>query len=167
MRDKVLKVFEIYAEGGSVGMALDSVGLMRGSFYKHLRENPEIRQIYEDIQRSKADMIVDEAYEISLDKSANPRLARVQAEIRLKIAAAYDRKKFGDKLAVEHDAGPNLAAAIAEAKGRALLPPRDPGQITDAEYTEIPAPKASEPTDKQSEVSPDKAKPGAVDIFEE
>ena len=167
MRDKVLKIFEINAEGGSVAPAIDSTGLKRGLFYKFLRENPDLQQLYYEIQRSKADAIVDEAYQISMNDKADPRLARVQAEIRLKIAATYDRQRFGDKIAVEHDAGPNLMEALEAAKSRALLPPRDPGKVTDAEYTEIPAPKAAEPSDKQSEVSPDKAEPGDVDIFEE
>jgi hypothetical protein len=166
MRDKVLKLFETYAEGGSLGHALDKIGLSRMAFYKALRDDPSLKTLYYDIQASRADMMYDESYKISEDvltvEGTDPRSARVAADIRMKIAAAFDRDRFGDNVKVTHAGQIDISGALLEAKNRSLRPARDLQTISDAQYIELPSLLAAEPTDKQSAERKD-----FVDPFEE
>jgi hypothetical protein len=151
MRETVLQIIETYAEGGTIGAAIDARNLRRGDFYKTLRAYPELRQLYYEVQESRADMMVDEAYAISADNAKNPQLARVQAEIRIKIASAFDRKRFGEKVDMTIDQTVSVAGALEAAKARALRPPRDLANIADGEVTEIAQLLPPQPTDKKSE----------------
>lgn len=161
MRDKVLAVLAVYAEGGTMKIAR---GDMRGrDFYKTLRDNPDIDDLYREIQRNRADMMVDEAYSLSDDASLNPQAARERSAIRLKIAGLYDRKRYGEKVALEIDAGPNLVEAIEAAKRRVLPPPRDLSQTIDAEYTALEPSNTQGATDTQSDEPAPAAQ--APDIF--
>lgn len=137
MRDKVLAAIAMYAEGGSIGQHLDAIGLSRADFYSFKRKNPELHTLYLEVQEARADMMVDEAYVLGTDKELNPQVARVQAEIRLKIAAAFDRRRFGERVALETEVKVSLTQALEDARARALRPPCDPANIIDAEYTAI------------------------------
>jgi peptide deformylase len=154
MRDKVLKMFETYAEGGSLGLALDKIGLSRMAFYKAMRDDPSLKSLYYDIQASRADMMYDESYKISEDvltvEGTDPRSARVAADIRMRIAAAFDRDRFGDNVKVTHAGQVDISGALLEARNRSLRPARDLPTISDAQYVELPTLSIADPTDKQS-----------------
>lgn len=167
MRDKVIRAIEIYAEGGTMDAARKAVSINGLNFYRVLRENLEIKELYYEVQKARADMMYDEAYQISTDGSLIPHAARVMAEIRMKIGQAYDRKRFGDKVAVEIDAGPNLQLALEAAKSRALLPTRDLVPITDAQYVEIAPQSSDEASDEQSAAAPYELPPGVPDPFDD
>lgn len=167
MREKVLAIFKEYSEGGTIRSARDAHGVNGFDFYRLLRQQPDLKALYHQIQEARADMMYDEAYEISTDESKAPHAARVMAEIRMKIGQAYDRKRFGDKVSVEVDAGPNLHAALEAAKTRVLLPVRDPAQITDAQYVDITQQSSGETTDQQSVAAPYVLPPGVPDPFED
>lgn len=162
MRDKVLAVLAIYAEGGTMKAARGN-GITGRDFYKTLRDNSDVDDLYREIQRNRADMMVDEAYALSDDDELLPQAARERSAIRLKIAGLYDRKRYGEKIGIELDAGPNLVEAIAQAKRRVLPPPRDLSQTIDAEYTALEPPNAQGATDKQSDEPAPTAQ--APDIF--
>jgi hypothetical protein len=153
MREQVMKAFETYSEGGSIGQALDAINMRRGDFYKVLRADPALKALYLEIQQSRADMMYDESYEISeqaLNEGADPRGARVASDIRMKIAAAFDRDRFGDNVKVNIAGTIDLTGALIEAKQRAALPGRNLDTITDAEYETLPSVALASSPDKQS-----------------
>lgn len=150
LRNKVLAFFARYAEGGTAREAREQCGLTGTDFYKALRQDAELETLYREIQRNRADMMVDEAYALSTDTDILPQAARERSAIRVKIAGLYDRKRYGDKIQLEVDTGPSLTAAIQAAKQRALQPPCDLAQVTDAEYRTISPLIEHDATDKQS-----------------
>lgn len=166
MRDKVLAAIALYAEGGSIGQHLDTIGLSRADFYGHKRKNPELQALYLEVQEARADMMVDEAYLLGTDKDLNPQVARVQAEIRLKIAAAFDRRRFGERVQLDTEIKVSLTQAIEEGRRRALRPPCDPATILDAEYTMITDASTPKASDKQSEQPKKAGDPPMLDPFE-
>jgi hypothetical protein len=132
LADQVRHALEQYAEGGTIGEHLDQLNMRRGDFYAYLRANPAIKNAYHDIQAARADMMVDETYGLDC---ADPRSARVKAEIRLKIAALYDRPRFGDRVALDVQTV-DLTGALAEARTRTLRPPCDLVNVSDAQVIE-------------------------------
>jgi hypothetical protein len=165
MRDKVLRAFEMYAEGGTIRAARDKLGIGGLAYYQCLRDNPDLKRLYYEIQEARADMMVDEAYAISMDSSLHPQAARVMADIRIKIAAAFDRKRFGEKVAVELDAGPNISEALAAARARTLRPPSDLAQIAAGQVIDITPTTLDATTDKQSaapSAEPASDEPGSI-----
>ena len=156
MRDLVLKVFEKYSEGGSIGAAIDSVNMKHGDFYKTKRQHPDLQALYLEIQMARADMMYDEAYAISEDVldtelKTDPRSARVAADIRMKIAAAFDRDRFGDNVKIDVRGTIDLSTALIEAKQRASQPGRNLETVSDAEYEVLPHVQRIEPPDLQSD----------------
>lgn len=149
-RNKVLSAFKQYAEGGTLRDALAAQGMASGDFYKTLRVEPELKGLYHEIQEGRADMAYDEMYSLASTDMENPHAARVKSQILERIAAAYDRKRFGEKLDVSHEAGPSLTAAIEAARLRSLQPPCDLGATVDAEFRMIEPPNARDATDCQS-----------------
>jgi hypothetical protein len=144
--EKVQKVLALYADGGTQKEHLETVGLAPSVFYAYLRANSPADQILEEIERSRARMMVDESYAIALDSvklsaegdvigKVDHRAARVSADIRLKIAAMYDRKRFGDRLAVDVQTV-DITGALVEAKTRTLRPPCDLTNVEDAQVIE-------------------------------
>lgn len=167
MRDKVLKAIEIYAEGGTIKAARAALNLKGSDFYACLRANPDIDAQYREVQRSRADMMIDEAYDISTDKDGDPRIMRVQADVRVKIAGLYDRQRFGEKIDLTVHNHVDLSAALLEARNRALPQPlRNLENVTDAEFVALPGISDSGAADKQS-AAPEPPTSPAVDIFEE
>lgn len=149
--EKVKRVFTLYSEGGAVSPLILQVGIKFSEFYRILRENPSLQQEYYEIQRSRADMMTDEVYLDSMDaEQKDARLLRARAELKLRVAGFYDRKRFGDKVQVEIDTGPDLTAALLAARQRSALPARDLASgelIQDAAYKVIEGPSV---TDMQS-----------------
>ncbi len=119
--------------------ARDHFAISGLAFYRALRENPDLKQAYHDVQAGRADMMYDEAYAISTDANLDPRHARVASDIRMKMAAAFDRQRFGERIDMTLSGHVDLTAALLEARNRASLqPPRDLEVIPDAEYMAIP-----------------------------
>jgi hypothetical protein len=151
MRETIRQIIETYAEGGTIAAAIDARILKRGDYYRALREHPDLKQLYLEVQTARADMMVDEAYELAADNTKNPQLARVQAEIRLKIAAFFDRPRFGDKIDMTVDQTVSVSGALEAAKQRALQPRRNLADVQDGEVTEIAQLNAPCATDTKSE----------------
>lgn len=167
MRDKVLAVLETYSAGGTLKAALKAHALHPHSFYTFLDDNPEIMAKHQAIKRHRADMMVDEAYEIGTDENAEPRRARVQIDSRIKIAGFYDRQQFGEKIDLTVHNHVDLSAALLEARNRALPQPlRNLENVQDAEFVALPGAIDSGTADKQSAAPKPLAQPGA-DISEE
>lgn len=157
LQNRVLSALSRYAEGGTIRAARTEFGVSAQQFYDALEADPALQQRYRFIQKSRADMFVDEACalaETGTDDGADPRRVRVAADIKLKLAGFYDRPRFGEKIGVEIEAGPNLADALAAAKRRAPLPICDLGQVTDAEFRALPAVPAPSATDNESVGAP-------------
>lgn len=142
MRQKFEIALAAYAEGGTIKSALKSAGMCSGDFYKFLAANPQDKARYYTVQEARADMMVDEAYELSTDSEIDPRRARVQSEIRLKIAATYDRARFGDRVDVNVRGQVDMVAAIADARARINRPATDPARIIEAQCVDVAAPLA-------------------------
>lgn len=140
----VRNVLELYAEGGTVKEHLNTHNIKHGHFYAYLRANPEVKSTYHDIQESRADMMVDETY--GLDCS-DPRAARVKADIRLKIAALYDRRRFGDRIDLNVTGQVDITGALTEAQTRSLRPMRDLANVSDAQVNESTLTLSSRRTD--------------------
>lgn len=151
MSQAASQAIEIYAEGGSIHDARNAAGISGRDFYAALRADPQLQQRYYDTQTQRADMMVDEAYQISGDNEKPPGVARVQAEIKLKIAAAFDRKRFGEKVDMTIDQTLSVAGALEAAKARSLRPRRDLASIPDGEVTEIAQLLPPQATDKKSD----------------
>lgn len=154
LRNKVLAFFAIYAEGGTAKDAREQCSLTGTDFYKTLRQDAELETLYREIQRNRADMMVDEAYALSTDTTILPQAARERSAIRVKIAGLYDRKRYGDKIQLEVDTGPSLTAAIDAARRRALQPPCDLAEPLEVEYRTIEPLIEQRATDKQSDAAP-------------
>lgn len=169
---KVQKVLALYADGGTQKEHLDTVGLSPGEYYAYIRANPAADQILEEIEKARARMMVDESYQIANDVLAvqvegqppisrpDQKAARVSADIRLKIAAMYDRKRFGDRLAVDLQTV-DITGALSEAKTRTLRPLSDLTNVADAQVIEYTQRAALPHTDAKP------ATPPAHDIFAE
>jgi hypothetical protein len=146
MNPKVLRVLEIYAEGGGIMDAFKEAHITSRDFYKEKRTNPTISALYDDIKRDRGDMASEEAYgvvrELDTGLITDEKHARVKAEILLKIAAMYDPNKFGNRVNVQADVGPNIIGAMSDAAKR-LAPGRDLIPAIDAEYAVI-VPKAAD-----------------------
>lgn len=167
MRNKVLAVFETYAEGPSIRKSRELHKVSASDFYKTLHANPDLALQYRFIQKSRADMCVDRAQEIADDCATvrdpvdvllgtvkpppDPRLARVAIDGLRGIGGVYDRERFGDKLAIEHDVKPNLIDAIQAGRSRALLPSRDLHPIINVQAVDITPLLPASATDMQSE----------------
>lgn len=137
MREKFEIALAAYAEGGTVKSALKSAGIASGDFYKYMASNPQDKARYYAVQEARADMMMDEAYALSTDDEKDPRRARVQAEIRMKIAATYDRARFGDRVDVNVRGQVDMIAALADARARVTRPTTDPAPVIAADYVEI------------------------------
>lgn len=170
MRDKVLAAIEVYAAGGTIERALESVGISRGPFRRLVRTDPDVLAAYESAMRSRSYVFLDEAYTVSdqmgTENGLAPMDARVKSEILLKLSGANNPERFGAKLAIQHEVKPNLIAAIDEGKRRAALPQRDLALITDAQYTVIEPQIATVTSDKQSAAPGIADAPTAIDPFE-
>jgi hypothetical protein len=151
--EKVIKALEMYAEGGTKKAHLDALNMRHGDFYAVLRAHPELDQIYKDIQRDRADMMVDESYQLGTDEMPDPRVARVRAEIRMKIAGMYDRKRFGEKVDLTIENRVDLRAVIAGVEARAL-PWRDLSPVVDAQVEAISTHSLPPPADTPSVAPP-------------
>lgn len=167
MRNKVLAVFETYAEGLSIRKSREQHGLRAADFYKTLHDNPDLATRYRFIQKSRADMCIDRAQEIADDcatvrdpfdvllgtekPAPDPRLARVAIDGLRGIGGVYDSERFGTKLAIEHDVKPNLVEAIQAGRSRAALPSRDLHPVIDVQAIDITPMLTSPATDMQSE----------------
>lgn len=97
-------------------------------------------------------MMVDDALELSMVEGVDPRLARVQSDIKLKIASHYDRRKFGEKIDVTVDQRVSISGALSEARARALRPGRDLSQVQDAVIVPVQQLSDMRPTDNKSDV---------------
>lgn len=157
IRDKVLEAFNKYAEGGTIGRALDDLGLCRRDFYRALRQEPSLQEEYLSIQKGRADMMVDEAYAISTDSVADPKRARVQADIRLKIAGNYDRARFGEKVDINMNGQVDITAALLEARNRTGRPAGDLIAAPITQAIEVQAVPVPETTDKETVALPNEA----------
>jgi hypothetical protein len=146
---------------------MKAVGMDFNVFYKTLRQEPDLKALYHEIQEARADMMVDECYKLGTDKEADPKRARVSAEILLKIAGKYDAKRFGEKMNIELGGTVSIQEALSEAAARVLPPQRDLKEITDAEYTEITTASLPATTDRQSGAPQKEAAKPAVDPFED
>lgn len=163
MSDRARQAFEIYSEGGTIVAALQKVRMKHRDFYAALRRDPELKREYLEIQEARADMMADENYALaSADKIDDPRSARVQAEVRFKLAGFYDRRRFGERVQVEMEAGPSLTAALAAARGRLALPASNLAAGALSQPIDVEATYVDVATDKQSE----DARPGEIpDVF--
>ncbi len=154
MREKVLKVLELYMEGGSLASHLAKVGMSKGDFYKTKREQPDLGAMYLDIQVARADMMVDENYQLAndviTDDDIDPRRARVSADIKTRIAEAFDRDRFGQNVKLNVSGVIDLTGALIEAKQRAALPGRNLEPIAYTEYETLPDVASMRSPDKQS-----------------
>ena len=167
MRDQAISALKLYAEGGTLAAALKKVGMAKREFYAAKRDNPDIQALYIETQLARADMMVDESYEISetvlTDENSDPRRARVASDIRMNIAKAFDRDRFGDNVKVNIAGTIDLTGALIEAKQRASLPGRNLDQVIDAEYETLPSVVSVRSPDKQSGAA--QLLPGFVDPF--
>lgn len=167
MREKVLAALTLYAEGGTIRKARAAHKVSAQQFYDALEADPDLVARYRFIQKSRADMFADEVLELAEEGAAtgaDPRHVRVAADVKLKLASFYDRPRFGEKIGVELEAGPNLAEALQAARQRVPLPQCDLAQVTDVEYRALPSPAHDDATDKQSDAKP--AAPDPKGIFE-
>jgi hypothetical protein len=162
LRNKVLAFFAAYAEGGSSRVARTAARINGEEFYRALQKHPDLNEQYERIQRQRADMMVDEAYEISMDDALSPQAARERATIRINIAKLYDRKRFGDKVDINVSGAIDVNAAIDAAHARIATLPCDLTLLPDGTYGALPSVLPSSATDTSS-VS---AAPDGVDPFE-
>jgi hypothetical protein len=150
IRAKVLAAFAVYSEGGKIRDAVETQGLTNMQFYAAMRAQPDLATMYHEIQESRADMMYDEAYGISTDTSIHPSAAREMAAIRMRIAQAYDRKRFGDRVGVDVAGTLDISAAIAEARNRLERPPCDLARLPDGSYGAIPPILEQSATDRQT-----------------
>jgi len=148
-KELVLKLLEKYAEGGSFNVHRSELNISGKGFYAALAQWPELEILYRDIQKLRADGMLHEVYDIALDSAADPKRARVQSDIRMKIAGLYDRARYGERLALDVQHTVDLTGALADARGRLRLR-RDLENVEDAQLIESPRLMDERATDKLS-----------------
>jgi len=133
--------------------ALKRVGISCQQFYDTKRKDPELATRYDQIKRDRGDMASEEPQrvlqELECGLEEDAHRGRVRAEIAQKIASMYDPEKYGNRVNITSDIGPNIIASMSAASLR-LPPGRDLAQIVDAEYVAIPPLSPAQATDKQS-----------------
>lgn len=150
---QIQKVMSEYGNTRDISRALKAHGIHPIVFYTQLENNPTLDKQYKDLQRFHADGLIAQCLELSEGEFSNElqvSATRLRTQIRMKIAGYYDRKRFGDKVTHEHEAGPDLIAAISAAKQRVALPASDLQNVIDAEYTTIKPQDATCKTDVKS-----------------
>lgn len=161
----VERTLALYADGGSVGQALKKTKMRRANFWAYLRANPTARVRFDELQRDKAEQMLDEAYERGTDDEADPRRARVQVDSLVKLAGKYDPARFGDRIDVNHKQTIDISAALQEARQRALLPGRDLTPLPPAQIIDVASEPVERATDAPSVDAADRpagAAPGSI-----
>lgn len=149
---QIQAVFARYFAAGSLKDALKQERVNVSDFYDWLASNPSDETRYRDIQKARADILVSEAIDLGAGEFTNEvqiSAARLRTQLRIKIAGFYDRRRYGEKVTHEIEAGPDLLAALDAARARAL-PNRDLAQTIDAEFVAITAQDAQVTTDETS-----------------
>lgn len=149
MREKVLKALAKYFEGGTIREAIDTSGLQTSDFYGCLDAHPDIERQYRAIQKARADLMVDEAYGVTFSES-DPKVARMKADVRIKIAGLHDRARYGERVDLTLTQQVSIAGALADARGRALRLGSDSAEVIDVQVIDVPALPNPRATDKQS-----------------
>ena len=127
-----------------------SHGIGWGTFRRRLDKNPDLQAEYERIQHWRGERYSEKGIEVGTDLSVDKehvRAREVAAQVYERAASRYNRR-FNPRVTVEHDAGPNILSAMAEAQRR--LPPRDLAQVIEGEYAAIPALNALDAANEQS-----------------
>ena len=99
-------------------------------FLRFFNKNPEIQKVYEEAKYHRAAALVDKMFEVveaplppNMEPhylSAHINQRRMQVDIIKFTASKLDRKNFGEKVVVEHEAGLNLQTIMAEANNRVI-----------------------------------------------
>lgn len=147
-RKKLVKqVLVKYSQGYSLVESLKLLGVLVSNFFYVLRANEELEREYYEVQRTKAELLIDNSLKSSADLEINnenlpsAKIIKIKAEINTKIAGFYDRARFGERVHYEIDTGPNLTAALTAARTRASLPAAPIAQLeqaVDVEFEELP-----------------------------
>lgn len=159
MRAKVLAAIEAYSEGLSITKAIASAKLQNKAFYKALHSDHALMVLYEDVQKARSFMMLDEAYEIGSERKGDPKLMRAMADVRMKLAAMLNPDRFGPRVQVTNVEKIDLREAINEGLIRAGRPPRDLGNAIEGQYSVITDETPSDATDTQSGDAPGEADP--------
>lgn len=156
-RERAFQVPALYAKGEKIVAIFEQLGIKSGDFYEFKARCPELDTAYSVAREARTEMLMDETISIS-DEVGDSQRARNRIQARQFLASRLNRKTFGDQVDINVSGQIDLKAALTEARGRALRPPRDLGQIVDAEYTMIPSTSQDGTPDKQSgSATPDPA----------
>ncbi|MBS4046558.1 MAG: hypothetical protein KG075_09480 [Alphaproteobacteria bacterium] len=152
-----MNAFQIYAEGGTIKRAVGEQKISNLQFYQGLDAHQDLKALYYQIQAYRADMMADEAYELSTDTSITPQQARERASIRLKIAGLYDRSRFGEKVDITMTGQVDITAALLEARNRSGRPVSDLVSTAVPQVLDVLALPVREATDKETVAPPNEA----------
>lgn len=147
------EVIEAMATGLSIEKACTARGVSTWDVHKFIHQDPNLTHDYTAAQRCRAESLAQEVVEIADDVSGDPQHNRNRMAARQWLAGKTN-PKYSDKLHVEVEQRISLVDAIAEAKGRALLPGHYrelPDHAETLAVSSIPAPA---PTDIKSDSVP-------------
>lgn len=123
-------IFNHMAEGGSLSAALKLLKPSPSYWWakQQLRNNPELRKVYQEVQEDRADRIAEELFEIAdavipaglepREQSAWVMRQRMRLDVRKWSACKLSPRQYGDKLEVTGNTTISIAAALAEANKR-------------------------------------------------
>lgn len=123
-------LLEHVANGGSVLSFCRLPGMpSRWSIYRWARKDTEFSQQFTIARECRGDVLVEEALEIADDASRDTvvgedgqerpngewiQRSKLRADLRMRVAACFDPKRFGQKAQVEHSGQVTLDAVIGQ-----------------------------------------------------
>lgn len=119
MREKVVTVIEMVAEGALLKKSLEEQGLRPVEFFRALRTDTQLEMDYDSAQLSRAELLVEELVDIA-DTEADPIRARVRIDARKWYASKMRPSKYGERIDLNITQVVDIRAAIADARKRVI-----------------------------------------------
>lgn len=154
--EKIIEIADRAAEGEATTKILKELGIKAIDFYTSLDKHPDTAAYYERATHARAEGLVSDIIEIA-DNDLDSQRARNRIDVRKWTASKMLPSKYGDRVDVHVSGGIDLRAAITDATMR-LRPVSDQQQVTDAQFTVLPAPDEARATDKTSDAPKDAPK---------
>lgn len=147
------RAIEAMANGENFADACSTLGVKPWTVHRFISADIDLQSAYVQAQRCHAEILAEEVVAIADDVSGDPQHNRNRMAAR-QWWASKTNPKFSDKLHVEVEQRISLVDAIAEAKGRALLPGHYRELPDHAESLAVSSLPALAPTDIKSDSVP-------------
>ncbi len=115
------EILSRYADGETLTKICNDDDMpKRNTIYRWRSQYPEFGKAYLYAEEEHTDALIDEAGQI-VDTELNPQLAKVRAEHRRWLASRLNRKKYGDKIELNHKHTLDIGPILEEASKRMAM----------------------------------------------